>query len=143
MKKTSVPEQALFFYIRKFIDHDAKNNCVWIGKYCADITFNVDSVCYNLEYDSYSQHVNRASQDIARNRCFIQNGVRVIRMRDKGLPFIDDCTCIRFDFQDYRPQSLQKANEGVNELLRLFGVTEYVDIAHDIKEIRAMYNQYT
>lgn len=142
MKKTSVPEQAILFYIRKYIDPYAENNSIRIGRYCADITFSFESILYNIEYDSYSQHKDREIKDQERNNVFIHNGYTVIRMRDKGLPFIDNCHCIRFEFQDYRLSSLRKANEGLNELLKLFGIETCIDITSDLKEIKSMYERY-
>ena len=139
MKKTSVPEQAILFYIRKHVDPNAENNSVRIGRYCADITFTFGSKLYNIEYDSFSQHNGREDKDCERNNVFSQYGYTVIRMRDRNLPFVDNCHCIRFDFQDYRIHSLQKANEGINELLSFFGIEASVDIAQDLGEIKKMY----
>ncbi|MEE1057537.1 MAG: DUF559 domain-containing protein [Acutalibacteraceae bacterium] len=139
MKKTSVPEQAILFYIRKYIDPFAENNAIRIGRYIADITFIYNNQKYNIEYDSKSQHIDRMEKDIERNKVFLSQGYNVIRMRDKGLKFIPNCINIRFDFQNYSKNSLIRANSGINELLALFGIYESIDISNDLKSIRNMY----
>jgi len=140
MKKTSIPEQTIFFYIRKLVDPNAKNNSTKIGKYVADISLSFNGQLYDIEYDSHSQHKNKTDSDIKRNLVFADNGYFVIRMRDKGLEDIPHCININFDFQNYSKNSIIKANTGINNLLHFFGVNESVNIADDLELIKTMYD---
>lgn len=139
MKKTSVPEQALLFYIRKYLDPDAQNNCICIDRYVADITFTYQGQKYNVEYDSFSQHKDSPEKDSIRNAVFMSHGYKVIRMRDTGLKPIPNCVNISFVFPNYTQKSLRQANYGVMELLDLFGIHQEIDIAADLETIRNMY----
>ena len=139
MKRTSVPEQALLFYIRKYLDPDAQNNYVRIDRYVADITFIYHGQKYNVEYDSFSQHNNSFEKDSIRNSVFTHHGYNVIRMRDSGLEPIPNCINISFIFPNYTKKSLRQASSGVMEFLSLFGIHEEIDIAADLETIKDMY----
>lgn len=141
MKRTSVPEQALLFYIRKYLDPDAQNNLVRIERYVADITFTYHGQKYNVEYDSFSQHKDSSAKDSIRNSVFINHGYKVIRMRDAGLEPIPNCINIPFIFPNYTKKALNQANVGLQELLSLFGIHEQIDIASNLALIREMYNR--
>lgn len=140
MKRTSVPEQAILFYIRKYVDPNAQNNIVRIERFIADITFTYRGQKYNIEYDSFSQHKDAHEKDGIRNTIFVNNGYEVIRMRDVGLEPIPNCINIPFIFPNYTKKALNQANLGLQELLSLFGVHEKIDIASDLAIIREMYN---
>lgn len=140
MKRTSAPEQALLYYIRKYVDSEATNNVVRIEKYTADISFRYKGNVYDLEYDSYSQHSQKYEADIVRNEKFKENGYIVIRMRDRKLDFLPNCVNIRFDFQDYRKSSLLKAQEGIAELLAYFGIRDTIDFEQDSALFKQMYD---
>ena len=142
MKRTSVPEQAILFYIRKFVDSHAENNTLRVGRYTADVSLTFQGQKYIIEYDSKSQHENRLDREIERDKLFVTRGYIVIHMRDIDLEFVPDTLNFRFDFQDYKPKSIAKANEGINELLAYFRVTERVDISDDLETIRSMYRNY-
>lgn len=142
MKRTSVPEQAILFYIRKYVDPTAENNTVRIGRYTADVTLSFQGQKYAIEYDSNSMHASKLQHEIERDKLFSAQGYTVIRMRDRNLDFVPNVVNFYFDFQDYRPKSLAKANEGINALLTFFGVTETVDLAVDLDTIKAMYQQH-
>lgn len=139
MKRTSVPEQALLFYIRKYLDPDAQNNLVRIERYVADITFTHHGQKYNVEYDSFSQHKDSSEKDYIRNSVFMNHGYKVIRMRDSGLDPIPNCINIPFIFPNYTKKSLQHASSGVMEFLSLFGIHEEIDITIDLETIKDMY----
>lgn len=141
MKMTSVPEQAILFYIRKYVDSNAQNNNVRIERYVADITFTYRGQKYNIEYDSFSQHKDALEKDSIRNIIFANNGYEVIRMRDAGLEPIPNCINIPFIFPNYAKKALNQANVGLQELLSLFGIHEQIDIASDLALIREMYNR--
>ena len=139
--KTSVPEQTIFFYVKKFIDPFAMNKSVRIGCYTADIVFCHKQQNYDVEYDAFSTHAGKVEADVARDKAFREAGYTVIRMRDRNLPLLPDVINIEFDFQDYRKPSILRANEGINRFLSMFECTEPVDISHDLESIRALYRR--
>ena len=141
MKKTSVPEQTLLFYIRKFLDPAAQNNSFRLENYVADIVFTYRGQKYNVEYDSFSQHMDRFEKDELRNSVFSRHGYTVIRMRDAGLDAIPNCINISFIFPNYSKKALRQASSGVMELLSLFGINETIDITVDLDIIKDMYNR--
>ena len=142
MKRTSVPEQAILFYIRKYVDRFAENNNVCVGRYTADIALMFRGQKYVIEYDSGSQHADKMQKEMVRDKLFLEQGYKVIRMRDRGLDFVPGVVNFCFDFQDYKQKSIAKANEGINELLSFFGMKEKVDIASDLETIKEMYREY-
>ena len=142
MKKTSVPEQAILYYIRKYVDSHAENNVLRVGRYLADVSLDFQGQKYTIEYDSDSLHTNKLDREIERDKLFSSEGYTVIHMRDRGIEFVPDAVNFRFDFQDYSKKSIAKANEGINELLAYFGVAERVDIFCDLETIRRMYREY-
>ncbi len=142
MKRTSVPEQAIFFYTKKYIDANARNNDVKIGCYTADVAFFCNGQKYIAEYDSYSQHYNKIDKDEKRDKVFIDAGYKIIRLRDKGLPFLTTSHCIRLIFDNYTPKMLDNANAGINEYLAFLGFKDKIDIRNDLEKIKAMYSNY-
>ena len=139
--KTSVPEQAIFYYVKKFIDPSATNNTVRISRYTADITFCHRNIKYNVEYDAFSTHSKSTEQDIIRDRTFQEAGYTVIRMRDRELAPLPGVINITFDFQDYRKKSILAANSGINQFLALFNISERVNISDDLPLIRQLYRE--
>ena len=139
--KTSIPEQTIYFYVKKYIDPFATNNLVRIGKYTADVAFTHHGSLYNVEYDAYSTHSKRFQADVLRDNVFRDNNYTIIRMRDRGLSFLPDVINILFDFKDYRKASIALANKGINQFLSLFNDDLIVDINNDLPIIRQMYKE--
>ena len=141
LKRTSVPEQAILFYIRKYVDKDAQNNSVRVGRYVADIALVHKGKKYDIEYDSYSQHNKQLEKDQVRNLAFQGEGYTVIRMRDEGLVSVPNCINFSFVFPNYTKKSLLLAQEGLQELLNYFGIEEKISLESEITQIRKMYEQ--
>lgn len=83
---TSFPEQALFFFIKKHfpdalnrykIPHDDRN---------VEIDVYIPSICVGIEYDGAYWHKGKVDMDLEKNRILYENGVHLIRIREKGLP---------------------------------------------------------
>ena len=121
--QTSIPEQTIFYYIKKYIDKDAKNN-FQIEKYRADIFLSYCDKIYDIEYDAFSTHNNSIEKDMKRDEFMTRQGYFVVRMRDRNLPFLDNITNFRFDFQNYSKKSISLANQGIQSLLAFFNCYE-------------------
>lgn len=87
---TSLPELTLFFFIKKFF-HDTesryKHNTP-SGKVETDIF--IPSLKVAIEYDGSYYHKKKFDSDVKKNASLNAIGIYVIRVREKGLPSLDD-----------------------------------------------------
>ena len=80
---TSLPEQTIFFYVRRFFP-DAINRYKLNGVCEADIF--IPSIQTAIEYDGGAWHKKRVMEDASKNNYFNENNCYVIRIRDANLP---------------------------------------------------------
>ena len=88
--KTSIPEQAIFYYCKQFVP-DAINGYQpeWLGK--SEIDIYLPSLMIGIEYDGRAWHKNIEKDKLKDSIC-TQNGVRILRIREPGIDcFSDDC----------------------------------------------------
>ncbi len=85
--QTSFYEQAIYYYIKKLFP-EAINRCLLIGSLEADIF--IPSIRCAIEYDGQYWHKDKLDFDNYKNRVFNENGVTVIRVRDSGLPQLEE-----------------------------------------------------
>lgn len=143
MKQTSVPEQALFYYIKKYIDKNALNNKTKINRYVLDITFLYKNQKYDIEYDSYSMHHNSYDKDIKRNEIIKKEGFIVYRMRDIRLSDLPNCINITMQFDNYSKKQCNNATNAIVKLFNNIGVENYdIDVLRDLEIIKSMYYNY-
>lgn len=142
MKGTSVPEQTILFYTRKYITPNVKNNKDKVNRYTADVSFEYNRRLYDVEYDSYSQHHEKQEKDEDRNVAFKEHNYTVIRFRDKNLPILKNCINISLDFPNYSKKTLQKVKDSMELYLSMFNIFVDVNIYEDIEIIRQMYRDY-
>lgn len=86
-RRTSFPEQALFYYIKHYFS-DAINNDKSFG---FELDIYIPSINTAIEYDGTAWHKDRAHQDMTKNTLCKKNSVRLIRIRELGLDSIQDC----------------------------------------------------
>lgn len=92
--QTSFPEQALFFYVSKYYpdtinkDRNALNGM--------ELDIYIPSLKIAVEYDGYRWHKGKQSftHENEKNKECIENGIKLIRIREAGLDKHDDCICI-------------------------------------------------
>lgn len=126
--KTSIPEQAVYFYCKKYFS-DAIGNYQpdWIGK--SEIDIFIPSVMVGLEYDGCVWHKN-VERDKQKNKLCQSNGISIIRLREPGLESFND-KCIPL-------ASLSKddLSKGIIAALLMLGIKDAdVDVVRDIDEI--------
>ena len=128
--KTSFPEQAIYFYIRKAFP-DAVNRDLSFGK---ELDIYIPSARAAIEYDGGYFHKN-VQKDKQKNIWCKEHGIRLFRIREDGCPVIDvEDIIIRKDRED---SSLEEA---IVEILRRIGIqNQTVDINADKESI---YNNY-
>ena len=92
--RTSFFEQAIFYYVHKTYP-DTINTYNDQG---FEIDIYIPSIKIGIEYDGQKWHKN-IENDIRKNMKCKKNGIRLIRIREKGCPAVDDSfdTCIFMD----------------------------------------------
>lgn len=128
--KTSFAEQTIYYYVKKIFP-DAVNRDTSLEK---ELDIFIQSIKTAVEYDGRRFHTN-IKRDEEKNAWCQKNGIRLIRVREKGCPLICDNDVIIRDGQD--DDSLNKA---IIKVLYLLGAN-YCSI--DVKKDRVdIYNQY-
>ena len=86
---TSFPEQAVFWYLRKIFP-DAVNGYkpLWLKKH-EEIDIYLPSIGVGIEYDGFIWHKSKAN-DVEKSNRIVSNGVYFIRIRESGLPLLQD-----------------------------------------------------
>lgn len=82
-KQTSFYEQAIFYYVKKMFS-DAQNRYLINNKIEIDIW--IPSIKVAIEYDGYYWHKSEQDKDDNKNQYLNNLGIKVIRVRDSGLP---------------------------------------------------------
>lgn len=87
---TSFPEQAVFFYIKKYFPDAINSNKTRIGM---EVDIYIPSIDIAIEYDGKTWH-NNNSYEVNKNQVCKENGLVLIRIREEGLKVYDDCICL-------------------------------------------------
>ena len=130
--QTSFSEQVLFYYIKR-------NFPSAIHRYLTD-GFEIDVFIpdqrIGIEYDGVFYHGvrNREKQDNSKDEFCIRNGIKLYRIREKGLGKLNTSYCIIRDDISYR--SLERC---IDELLNNLGgnADVLISIEHDFGEIQS------
>jgi len=129
--KTSFPEQALFYYIKKnFPDAENTNNTA----ITMELDIFIPSLKTAIEYDGvyYHKTKNALRREEKKNKLCTENDIKLIRVREKGLNSYDECTCI----SEVDPSNNSSINSAVITVLGLLGIVEQkVDVQEDTPEI--------
>ncbi len=129
--KSSFPEQAVLFYIKKAFPSATKLKSNEIS----EIDIYIPELKIGIEYDGPS-HKNRVKADIKKSQVCNKLGIELIRIRDSVLPNINE--------KSYkivlRDDSLEALGEGIIELLKYMRVTDIdVDIKRDYIKVSDNY----
>ena len=130
--KSSFPEQAVLFYIKKEFPSATK----YSSKELSEIDIYIPELRIGIEYDGPS-HANRVKNDIEKCKRCKKEGIKLIRIRDSILPAIND--------ESYKiilgDNSFEALDEGIIELLKHLNVNSRisVDVKRDYIEIADNY----
>ena len=138
-KGTSFQEQACLYYMEKHYSdvvnsfHDS-----WLGKFELDVYLPNEKVA--VEYDGVEWHKSnqKDENDGIKNKLCKENGVRLIRVRENGLPTLLDCECIIVE-----DRSSQSLNRAIESLLVLLGNKKEdldIDVDRDTARIVERYD---
>lgn len=131
-RHTSFPEQALFYYLKKAFDDVINSDTGAIG---SELDIYIPSLKTAIEYDGLNWHKN-TKHEMKKNSLCVNNGIKLIRIREEGLPYYDECVCfIRKD-----PRKGESLNSVILELLKYFKI-ENIDVDVN-RDSSAIYSQY-
>lgn len=129
---TSFPEQALFYYIKQLFQDACNSDREAIG---IELDIYIPSQKTAIEYDGFIWHKNNA-YELKKNSQCKQHGIRLIRIREDGLPNFQDCECIiRKDLR-----SSSGLNKAILDALSILGGSSIdVDVDRDSAFIYSSY----
>lgn len=129
---TSFPEQAIFYYIKKYFD-DAENGNRELG---IELDIYIPSIKTAIEYDGYTWHVDKIEKDNEKDRLCTDAGIELIRVREKGL----GKTITAFNIIRKDNYSVTDLEQSINVIIDKLGVRDcFVDIKKDRNAIITTY----
>lgn len=134
---TSQQEKAILYYIKQVIRNANKlSKCQHLG---FELDIYLASLNVAIEYDGVIWHKNKLEQDENKGRACKENGIRLIRIREPGLPLVINCDFL-IQLKERNDRSLEEAIRRVFEYLGL--PDPDCDIARDCVAINKTYKDY-
>ena len=117
---TSFPEQAIFFYIRRYFD-DAINRFKDLG---FELDIFIPEINTAIEYDGFLWHKDNR-KDIEKNAKCMKQNIRLIRVREKGLEDLPpNSSVVTFSIN----RGYSNLENVIQRLLDYLGVKQKADI---------------
>lgn len=133
----SVPEIAVFYYLRRYYPDTIKLSSGDFLK--CEIDVYVPSLKVGIEYDGVAWHKGKKERDERKGILCRKHGIRLIRIREKGLCSIQNCDRNYF----VEANDLDELQEAVKSILeKLTGRTVLCNIRQDLSDIIAAYRNY-
>lgn len=129
---TSFPEQAIYYYLKKYYPDVENSNSTSIGM---ELDIYIPSLKIAIEYDGGRWHKNNISIEIKKNKLCNENGITLIRIRETDLEEFDNC--IIFKRKDNKTDA--SLSEVIKLLFKFLKINADIDVARDSIFI---YNQY-
>ena len=134
--KTSFPEQALYYYIKKYYNDAINEDRNAIGM---ELDIYIPSIKTAIEYDGIAWHNSDAGVDreLRKNKLCKDNNIHLIRIRENGLELYDDCYCIT-------RENTSRAND-ISDIIKdvLLHIDNNLDLDIDIdRDSTQIYNSY-
>ena len=129
--KSSFPEQVVLYYVKKRFPSASKLKT----KEISEIDIFIPELKVGIEYDGPS-HLRMVKKDIEKGSACKKEGIKLIRIRDRKCPKLDDDS-IKIILED---DSFSALNNGIEKLFKLFGISDIsIDIERDYYEISDNY----
>ena len=98
---TSLPEQYIFIYLKKkFHNVERSKRFKWLNPFEIDIY--IPELKLGIEYDGIQFHKGKKDIDEEKNILIKKHRIEIFRIREKGLPIIDNANCFEYDHEyDY------------------------------------------
>ena len=128
---TSFPEQALYYYIKQCFPDSINSEKNVIGM---ELDIYIPTVKTAIEYDGRNWHKNNKSE-LKKNEICHQKNIRLIRIREEGLTFYDDCLCL----ERKNVRSDNSLSEVIRKLMDILHCATDVDVVRDSAMIYSFY----
>ncbi len=117
-KKTSFPEQAVYYYIKSNYPNTTNSfHAQWLER--LEIDIYIPELNTAIEYDGIAWHDDR-EKDLRKNTLCMENGVNLIRIREQGMEALENC--INVFVENDTNNALDKA---IIETLKILGCSCY------------------
>lgn len=129
--RTSFQEQAIYYYVKKAYQDAVSSDY----SYGFELDVYIPCIKTAIEYDGFRWHQD-VQKDIRKNEKCRKNGIRLIRIRENGCPYIDD-DCKYIAMEDNHEKYFQ---EILGSVLKAVDVYEYdIDLLRDRVDILSQY----
>ena len=134
--KTSFPEQAIFFYLRKtFSDIENGNRTILNG---TELDIFIPSIMTAIEYDGYAFHKN-PDRDIKKLNLCQRKGIRLFRIRENDCPVLTGYEDQIINVKDTSELCLEEA---IRTICTKLSISVNINISRDRTEIYEQYITY-
>lgn len=126
--QSSIPEMALYYYLSK-IYSDTKHRYTELG---FELDIYIPSIKTAIEYDGSFWHENKLELDNKKDQLCKDNGIRLIRLRARGL----EKTCLAENISMCE-NTYKQISEGIEEVFNYLNITYdfKIDIDFDLQNI--------
>ena len=134
--RTSFPEQSLCFYINQYYPDAINGDNKTINM---ELDVLIPSRNIAIEYDGLGWHSSKynISNDNRKNELCKSQNIRLIRIREQGLPSLDNCVCV-YRSDNYSSISL---NNAIVEVLSLIDSSREYDVDTE-RDSSVIYSNY-
>ena len=132
---TSFPEQAIWYYIKKFFP-DSINA---YRKYKQELDIYIPSINTAIEYDGFRAHKAKLCKDLQKSELCKENGIRLFRLREDNLPCLDD------NYSEIillKQSKIYELDAAICRLFVLLGVSADINVARDEIAIKEQYDNF-
>lgn len=136
-RRSSFPEQALFYYIHKCLPSVISGETDILKDYMFEIDIYIPNLKIGIEYDGYRWHKSKMNidRDNRKDLACREKGITLIRVRESGLIcLVNSINIFRNDISS--DESLEKV---IKEVLLEIGLNTDVNIERDRQFIYAQY----
>lgn len=136
-ERTSFPEQAIFFYVRKTYEDAENSYSLGANNRSLELDVFIPSLNVGIEYDGIAWHTNEQSTKRDHKKYLLckENGIKLIRVSEFNRDSEPDC-----DFLILRNEATDDClNKTIAVLLKELGATATVDVTTDRAEIMKQY----
>ena len=135
-RKTSFPEQAFLYYIKKQIS-DVKSRYIIQGH---EFDIYIPHLSIAIEYDGYAWHKDKLRSDNIKDQIARDNSICLFRIREEGLEITESAISIFIPQSNRTKQYYTALNNVIIELLDRMNLrTEDIDVERDQQDIKEMY----
>ena len=127
--KTSIPEQAIFYYCQKYFPDSINSyKTEWLQK--SEIDIYIPSLGLGIEYDGRAWHKN-IEKDVAKNALCLMHGITLFHIREPGLPRIKD------NYIELKSLKYEDLTPGIISLFNIIAPTINcdIDVIRDLTDI--------